>query len=323
MKTILFYGCAIVLIIGVYVLTTRPSKYKPAGNQVIALTTEYQSTATPKPTNTLVPTATIDYQQTAIVAQGTADEARRVNAQATAQHEEILNQQMQATQVVEQQDFAKLSWTAEAVNTVIPLTATQQAVINTQIPRQQAIVSGQLTATKEAPAQARAMIDSQLQAKYGAVNYIVSMFAMGAISIFAIGLIVFLFVRVRDPKEQVPAEPIKPAIFEDMYKIDLGQGDYSIRKKHEVPCTHEQLTELSELVVNGEQTFGINRLENTSRTLSRDVLYQMRGFYLDNNLAVPAGAGQIALNDEGERFHQYWFDRHELPTEYKFMEAAQ
>jgi hypothetical protein len=322
MKTILFYGCAIVLIIGVYVLTTRPSKYKPAGNQVIALTTEYQSTATPKPTNTLVPTVTIDYQQTAQVAQATADEARRVNAQATAAHEAILNQQMQATQIVEQNNFAKLQWTAQAVNTVIPLTATQQAAINTQIPRQQALVAAQLTATKEAPAQARAMIDSQLQAKYGAVNYIVSMFAMGAISIFAIGLIIFLFMRVRDPKEQVLVEPTKP-IFEDMYKIDLGQGDYSIRKKHEVPCASEQLTELSELVVNGERTFGINRLENTSRTLTRDVLYQMRGFYLDNNLAVPAGAGQIALNDEGERFHQYWFDRHELPNEYKFMEVAQ
>jgi len=308
-----------------FVNSVQASQYKPQA-QNITNNTKYPS-STPQPTATIIPSVTIDYQVTAVLAQQTAMEAVRVNAQITAEFEQRIQEQLQMTAEADRRNQEIYSWTQQAAATSIPLTATQQAVINTQIPQQQMIIAGQMTATHQAPTQAYAMIKANGLQKFGDVEHVgfISLQWIGII--FLIGLIVWMFLRWNQEERHIKILEQKEIVSETQgtqletvvwVKNTKDNGTKSVRLV--IPCSSDQLTELSELAVNGERTFGINKLENTSRTLrsKRDVIYQFREFLLSNDYAFPPKPGEIALNDNGTAFLRGWFDTHQLPTEYEF-----
>ncbi len=315
MKKILWTVVVIVAVYAIGLWMTR-SESKPQSQALVAAT-KHPSTPTPRlpaqagPTRTPVPSATIGYQETAIVAQATADEARRVNAVVTAAFEQRVQEQLQMTAQHEQRVQEIYSWTATAALTSVPLTATQQAALNTQIPMKSTLESAYLTATHSAPTQEAAMQQAIYYKKYGAVDYFARWFFVVVIGAFLLGLLAWI---LRNPVLREPATQAEETVI--WLKNEKDKGASSTR--YAVPCSPEQLTELSELVVNGEKTFGINRLENGSRTLRRSVLYQVREFLTLNEFAVDAGAGQIALNEAGAQFLTAWFDEHELPNGYNF-----
>src|SRR5687768_1454834 len=87
----------------------KPSPYRSSSatqNAIIAITANPTSvsrpTSTSLPSATAIPSATIDYKVTAEVAQATSDEARRVNAMATAQYIALINEQTRITAESEQ-----------------------------------------------------------------------------------------------------------------------------------------------------------------------------------------------------------------------------
>ncbi len=315
----------VVVIVAVYLLGLWMTRSTPPA-QALDVPTRQPVTSTPpacraaaqawRPTETPIPTATTGYQETAIVAQATADEARRVNVMVTAAFEQRALARLQMTAQFEQRVQEIYSWTATAAATSVPLTATQQAALNTQIPMRSTLESAYLTATHQAPTQEVAMQQAIYFRKYGAVDYFARWFFVVVIGGFLLGLLAWILRNPVLPKPALKEQPEGTVIW---LKNEKDKGASSTR--YAVPCSPEQLTELSELVVNGEKTFGINRLENNSRTLRRSVLYQVREFLTLNEFAVDAGAGQIALNEAGAEFLTAWFDEHQLPGGYSFAEA--
>ena len=307
-------------------LQTYKATDKPA--QVMAQSADTQA-PTATPTSTPVPTITIDYQQTAAVAQSTAQEAVRVNAAITAGYEQRIQEQLQMTAQADREWYAIQSWTQQAAATVIPLTATQQAALNTQIPQQQIIAAAQLTATHGAPTQLVAMERAKQAARYSGATQVVSIIGLASVSLFCLVLVVFLIVKMRrdaewyaeEVEDEQPQAPTETII--QMHR-DNGGGMGSTTRLA-VPCTPEQLTELAELAVNGERTFAINRLETSSRTLRRDVLYAFRNWAVSNGFAVhpKPGSQEIVMNDDGLCLLEGWFENHALPEGYRFEDGEQ
>lgn len=294
-----------------------------AAFQLVATNTEYLS-PTPQSTQTIIPSATIGYQDTAVVAQQTAMEAVRVNAIITAEHEQRVLSELQLTSVVESQYFAVQSWTATGALTSIPLTMTQQYYNNTQVANSQSIIAGQLTATKQAPTQMAAIANVKNMEKYAKIDHGARAFFMIAGGLFLLAMVAW-FVRnpvlpKPDPQEnEVESSEGTPITL----RRDRGQG-FGNTKKLVVPCNVDQLTELAELAVNGEKRFGINRLERESRTFKsqRDTLIAVREFLVLNELAIKTDDGVLTLNEDGQDFLSQWFETHQLPDGYKFDDVA-
>lgn len=287
------------------------------------------STQPPEPTQTPVPTSTIGYMETALVAQATADEARRINAQATVAHESILLAQSQLTAQAEANELVQLQLTAQwegitatAAYTSVPLTATQQVYANTEMAARQRLQAAQLTATIAAPTQMMAMARAENYQKYGGVDYFVKWFFIVVIVAFLIGLLAWM---LRNPVMQKQTEePQKqPTSFTVNY-VKRENGGYK-QSNLSVPCSPEQLTELAELAANGEKRFGINRLEKSSRTFKsqRETLLKVRQFLKDNEFVIGDEDGHIALNADGEGFLLDWFEDHKLREGYAFAEGEQ
>lgn len=283
----------------------------------------------PTPTATVVPTITVGYQETAIVAQATAMEAVRVNAQITAEYERRIQEQLQMTAQADREWFNIQSWTATAALTSIPLTATQQAVLNTQIPAQQVVALVQIKATNEAPTQLVAMERAKQDVRYAGASKVANIVGLWSVSLFCIALVVFLVVKMirqntwyaeqgdEEPQEQ---EPPKETVV--VVKRDNGNGMGSTTR-YVIPCTPEQLSELAELAINGERTFAINRLETNSRTLRRDVLYAFRNWAVKNGFAIhpKEGSQEIVMNEDGLCLLEGWFENRALPDGYRFGEV--
>jgi len=319
MRKILFFGSLLFILVSLvrfFFAQVPTSKYRGVQAQAITNNTEYPfATQTPQPTFTIVPSATIDYQQTAIVAQSTADEARRINSMATAEYVRLLNEQLAMTQVVEQHNFTIMSWTQQAAATSIPLTATQQAIINTQIPQQQQIIAAQMTATKEGPAQLVAMRDAENRVQYGKLTYIANMVAALAIFVFAIGVVVFVFrfpMVKREPTEEKES-PLETVVW---VKNTKDNGTQSLRVV--VPCSPEQLTELAENITQGEKTLAINQWEGKDTLFTRDVILKVRAWLRDNDFVIPTDDGQLAPTGELFDFLCGWLETKKLPSGYDF-----
>jgi hypothetical protein len=154
--------------------------------------------------------------------------------------------------------------------------------------------------------------------KYGAVDYFARWFFMLAVGTFFIGLLAWM---IRNPvvRQQTPAE--QPKSFTVNY-VKRENGAYK-QNNFNVPCSPEQLTELAELAANGEKRFGINRIEETSRTFKnqRDTLLSVREFLKSNNFVIEDEDGRIALNADGEGFLMDWFEDHKLRDGYNFVEG--
>lgn len=305
----------------------------PLAVQVAALgTPEAQHSATPAATATITitPSPTVDWKGTAIVAQATADEARRLDTQATAAEKDRIQQQLAWTAEANQWTAQANQWTATAALTSIPLTSTQQSVVNTQVPIDQALMAGQLTATKEAPTQMVAMIDAKIYEEHGETDFLIRLFVLGALGVFLLG--VGLFALGARPKAEVTVERkmttvtqpdpelirLKPETIVNA-KTDYGKG-YGVEQVYKVPCSREQLSELAERVIVKGETLGVNNFEGSGTLFTRSVFMRVRNFLQANFMAKSAGAGSgsMILTDKGEAFLRGWLERNELPHSYSF-----
>jgi hypothetical protein len=249
----------------------------------------------------------------------TADEARRVNAQVTSEAEQRLLSYAQLTADENARQHEILMWTQIAAGTSIPLTATAAVINATQIAESQHIVAAAYTQQAAAPTQQAALLQLQATAQFARVNEIAEIVAIGLTCIFLLAGIAF-FVR-HGPREETEEDAQEPQTETTVWvRSDKDNGAHSHLLT--VPCTSDQLTELAELAANGEKKFGINRLEQTSRTFrsQRDTLILVRQFLVENKFVIPDDKGTITLNADGEAFLAGWFDRHQLPTEYQFIE---
>jgi len=271
-------------------------------------------------TATPAPSPTIGYEATLFIAQATADEARRVNAQVTAAHEQVILSQLQLTADTEYRSYQVQSWTAAAGPTIIPLTATQQVFNNTQVAQGQSIVSGFLTATYQAPTQMAAIANIKETERFASVDRFIRVTFVLVIGVFLVSISIFAL-RWRPPEPKPEIDPQKETVVH--MRKDNGQGSFS-QTRAVVPCSPEQLTELAEMAVNGERKFGINRLEMQSNTFrsQRETLLKVRQWLIDNHFVIEDG-GSIMLNTDGEEFLAQWFEMHKLPDEYAFEEELE
>ena len=306
-------------------LISCTGEYRPLAQPVQAQGAQQTSTEYPSPT--ITPQPTIDYQSTVDVAQGqveiaqaTANEAMRVNAMATAQYVELMNEQIRFTAEVERQQHEIMAWTQVAAGTTIPLTATQQAALNTQIPQRNALEAAYLTATKGAPTQMIAMARAQNQLRYGKYSYFASLIASSAIFVFVLGIVVWLYNNPLMPKVEIEQEPVKNETTV-WIRSDKDNGARSTR--YVVPCSPEQLTELSEHITQGTKTFAINQWEGADTLFTRPIILQVRAWLRENHFAIPTGDGQLAPTHDGFNFLIAWLDTQRLPEEYEFGEDFQ
>lgn len=284
------------------------------------------ATATP----TIVLSPTTDYKSTAEVAQAqadiaqaTADEARRINAMATAEYMALENERLRMTQQVEQQQFNIAMWTETAAATSIPLTQTQQVIVNTRTAQQRSFAYIQMTATEHAPTQTVAMINAQLHEKYGSLDYGVGIFAKISVGILAVCIGIYLFklqpkqseVEEHQDEEPAPEEPVKETIV--LVKHDNGPGSLNLQR-FVVPCTPKQLTELAAALVQGEKTMAINQWEGNGTSFTRPVILQVRNWARQNNFALATEDNQLAPTNDFLNFLIGWLDNNRLPDEYKF-----
>lgn len=311
-----------------YFMMTR--KTPPQTAQVMAL--GMTTVPTQIPTSTPAPPPTIDYNATsvsfqnqAIDARETADAAIAINAAVTSEYEQRVQEQLQMTAQADLLYFQMQGWTQTAAPTAIMLTATQQAIINTQVAGQQTLEAGRLTATAQAPALMIQIADANNYAQHKQTGLIIGWIFQLLLSTAALLGVILTFILLFRPGKKVienpeaSVEPIDPTLT-PYIREDHGGGDYT---KWFVPCTEEQLTELGEMVVNGERNLAINRLETTSRTLRRPTLIHLRKFFRMNGFATELGNGEIALNDRAVTFIQQWFEDHELVSGYQFGEENQ
>lgn len=295
-------------------------QYKPASVRAAGST----SIPTNAPTDTPIPTETIGYQDTAIVAQQTALEAVRVNAQITAEYEQRIQEQLNITAEAERRNFEMWGWTQTAAPTSIALTSTAQLILFGN----QTMQAGQMTATAQAPTLIVAMAQSESRVKHVQTDYIISSigvlsvaFCMLALGLFLLKKTVTMKSAARIADELIDSQEDTPA------GIDLTLRDETTPEKSEhyrFPCSQEQLTELAEMVVNGERTFGYNRMETTSRTFrnQREALNATRQVLEKAHLAVNTHNGESVINERGVRFFERWFDDHKLPDEFGIAEEA-
>jgi len=313
------------------------------------VTTEYRALKSTEilQTKTPIPTATVDSYATsqvaltqvavalnqAAIAQATADAANRLVVEATNAHEqrehEIALSNAQGTQQAQSEKMVVYGWTVTAAFTSIPLTQTQQSIINTQIPRQQALMAGALTATKEAPTQMVAMTNAENYSKYWIFEFILRMFAFVGLGVFLIGIGIFAFYRRGTQKEENAIDELPdelPFIVPDETRIVMANNygaSFGTTYRTIVPCSPEQLTELATKVLSGEKnkTLAINEWEYKDTGLTRKILVRLRNWLQLNRFAESIGAGRIMLVDAGIAFLEEWVAQKELLNEYEFEEV--
>lgn len=275
---------------------------------------------TPAPTQistqTPIPSPTIGYQDTAVVAQQTAMEAVRVNAAITAEFEQRVQEQLQMTAQADVMYFQMQGWTQTAMPTAVMLTATQQAAVNTQIAGQQTIEAGRMTATAQAPTMIVAMANSQNKAKHAQTDYIINMIGISALAFFMLSAGILLLKKAvtmkqadfmqMDAKQNLPSLKIEYTIRDEKNSSQTRHGVLQI-------ATLDNLLEMAEMVVNGERTFGYNRTETNHPNLNRDVVKEIRQMLENEKLAINTHNGESVLNDAGVSFFEYIFENHQLP----------
>lgn len=291
-------------------------------------------------TVTLTPTPTVDWQGTAVIAQQTADEARRLNTAATAAHEQRVHEESawtaQAAQWTAQSGWA----TATAYGTSVPLTSTARSEDLTASSGYMTMTTGQMTQVKEAPTQAVAMIRTENERLYGWVNYAALAalaFGMFGVGVFALskskssnGTMVTYqqtaeleALAVDEAATKIVADPIRR---EDLVPLKDKDEPRVLVVVHEnpnggpgeerfyVPCTDDQLFELAARVLDDGATLGINNWEGDETELTRKAMKRLRGYFQEKQLVTSLGAGRLKFNERGLALLRVVRGRKPLPS---------
>lgn len=304
----------------------------PVAQAAEAGTPAVQRSLTPAATATATvsPTPTVDWQGTAVIAQQTADEARRLNTAATAAYEQRLHEESAWTAQADTWTAQAAESTATAYLTSVPLTSTARVEDLTANSAQMTLTSNEMTATEHAPTQVVAMIDAQNYEEYGALDFVIRLFVLAGLGVFLFGVGIFAFFNKplgvgkpgRQPAAPVQKDPdlipLKQQATVVQYTKNNGQG-FRQDFVYKIPCSREQLSELADRVINQKETLGVNRWEGEKSLLTRAVILRLRHFFMVNKLAVSSGVGRVALNDAGLKFLQDWLDSNALPHSYSFV----
>ncbi len=320
MKRLLFF-----IVVATFALVIYKGLKSPYYRPVSALAIDTQSaitgTATPQPTPSIVPTVTVDYQATLVIAQQTADEARRVNAMVTAEYQQRAQEQLQMTAQFEQRVQEIYSWTATAALTAIPLTATQQSISNTQAVERNQIVIAQMTATAAYPTQIIAVNNAMNKATFGKAYYVFGMFAIFSLGVLMLSGVYWIAKNpvmaktqpeIEDEGETEPAQP------ETVVWVQSTKDNGAASVRHAIPCTPEQLSELAENITQGKKTLAVNKWEGKETLFTREVILRVRSWLRDNQLVTVAPDGQLVPTNELLDFLMGWLDRGALPADYEF-----
>lgn len=288
-------------------------------------------------TSTLEPTPTIGYQATAEIAQQTAEAAIRLNVAVTAEAEQRIQQQMAWTAEANVREQELLGWTATAASTSVALTATQQAVLNTQIPAQQALMSAQMTATQGAPTLMVAMRGAEIEVYWAPLEYFLKAMMMVAVSALFVTGSLALYADYQRKKRsenaaacsgaENDAPVIVPTDLPMHTVVDLktdNGGGFSSTQRLVVPCNAKQLTHLAAGLISGRKTLAYKYWE-VKGSLGRETYDKVRDFMLakENGFAVDNGKGVLALTDKGRDFFRNWLDQNVLPHSYEFEPESQ
>ncbi len=272
----------------------------------------------------------MDWKGTAIVAQATADEARRLDTQATAAEKDRIQQQLAWTAQADMWTAQSDQATATAYMTSVLLTSTARIEDLTATSAYMTLTSNQMTATEHAPTQVVAMIDAKIYEEHGETDFIVRLFVLGALGVFLLG--VGLFALGAKPRAEVNvrnAVPARAKVEPDLIplrqepetvikvKMDSGQG-FGQDILLTVPCTREQLTELADGVINGDVTLGVNNWEGKNTLLTRAVIGRVRHFFEANKMATRDAGGRVTLTEGGLALLHGWLQRGKLPYSYSF-----
>jgi hypothetical protein len=300
-----------------------------------------------------VPTATIDYQVTAnvaetqvAIAQATADEANRVMVQATndekqREHERAIVD-AQGTAQAESNHMIALGWTATAMNTSVPLTQTQQAIVNTQIPAHQTMVAAEIKATEHAPtqivAESNARTQAQLAPLFAAVQ-ILAVFSLGVFLLYTAWFMRWYWMR-EDKRAAEAAHAQSPQGIAERHgftpvaiapdpapEVEFIQPVDAVpvtpkNNMYTLPCTKEMLLQFAENVLTKNWTLGINAWEKDDTLFTRDTYKPFRSWLLSNRFAASTGGGALALTENGRVFLEEFLNTSALPTEYQFGEVT-
>ena len=297
---------------------------------VPAYAADGQSLATPtmsRPATT--PTATIDYQNTAVAVQGTLDAVSRLNVQVTAEHDAMVQQQILLTASADAAIMQRGQWTATAALTSIPLTATAQAVQSTTVAKQQIITIAQLTAVKESPTQMVAQARARDAVKYSFVEVFVRVFALFSLGIFLLSIASFAFRAIPPAPVQAPPARIMPTIIhngmpinETPLRVENTDPVYPRMDRMVVPCGPDKFSELVKGILSDGKTLAINQWEGAGNPFTRDEFLRVRHFLQANRLAQSTGTGSLELTEGGESLFIEWLNSNTLPTEYNFGGVA-
>jgi hypothetical protein len=251
------------------------------------------------------------------VAQATADEARRVNAQTTAEAEARVQEQLRWTAEADARVHEQAVWTATAAPLSVPATATQQAILNLQIAAQQTLEAGKLTATAEAPTLTVAMADAKSYSETATMRAGAEVFALFSSGLAMLGVAVFVLRRWNS----VPAPSIQPAPASEVTRIEMrekGKG-FAHYQRFSVPCSEEALTELAEGLLSGTKTLAVNQWEGReSEHFTRERFGEMRAWMLANKFALSIGSGILALTEAGQSFLEAWLEKRSLTEGFSF-----
>jgi hypothetical protein len=332
MNRLLVFAVLAVVLAGCGVGITRDDFGAPLGSP------EPRATARPSETQPATTTATIGWQATAaaaetarVAAEGTGVAAARLMVEATAAFEVRVQEQLKMTAEAERQAFESYSWTATARWTSVPATQTQQAIMNTQIAAQQALMAGQLTATHEAPTQVRAMSDAENYAQYAPVRVGFEILGLFSISVFLLFIVGFVIWRWRSGIVMVSKRGDEDVYHEldvtHVQTVNRADGHLKINR-YVVPCSPDALTELAEGLMSGNKTLRINLWEGReSQHFTRDSISVVRSWMQSNFFAMSAGGGALILTDcshvgdgriGGKEFLSSWLDHQALPDGFEF-----
>jgi hypothetical protein len=267
-------------------------------------------------------TPTVGWQATAQAAQATADEARRVNAAATAEHERYLGIAIEGTKSANELELARVWQTATFAPTSIPLTATAQANHDQQILAEQRLIYTKITQTAEAP---RRLIEMKVAEVYDArVDFYLRMFAYGAVGFFLIAIPLVFFVAKRTPPVII-REVEKPA---PMMMVNQGETVIHLRDENDgfvsmrrvvAPCSAGMLTEFAEGIISGDKT---TSYEYWARVPWSHKKYSaFRAWLTDkkiNYAILSDSTGEITINEDGKKFLRGWLETRQLPAQMDF-----
>lgn len=279
-------------------------------------------------------TPTVDWQATAQVAQATADEARRVNAEATAQHEQFLAVGLQATMSANELEQAKVWQTATWAPTSVPLTITAGANQYAMAEMHLQEVKIAATATEGAP---ELLLRQKSAEAYNAdLAFGMEQFMRFAAAFFFIAIPVLMWVARKNQSAPLPvanvSAPVKatpaPSVLEMATPVLIKREEGGVLEVslQVVPCSEEMLTEFAEGILSGEKTTRFEFWEGEKSLWWRDQYRKFRAWLSSKEVGyaiIHDPSGIMVLTADGEYFLRYWLETRKLPARMEFGNVTQ